>query len=118
MTVYKPDNTVRFTEPLTSGNATGSSWPEQIASHTESKGVLDPKIQRGDRVVFTDATRPACPGCRGNMNNAAATKNITIEYNWNNGKGKSGQWKTDPEKARRSIAARTRSAARRVGKGC
>lgn len=52
------------------------------------------------------------------MNNAAATKNITIEYNWNNGKGKSGQWKTDPEKARRSIAARTRSAARRVGKGC
>lgn len=50
------------------------SWPEQITSHTESKGIKDPRIQRGDRVVFTEATLPPCKGCKGNMNMAAANK--------------------------------------------
>lgn len=80
MTVYSETGDVRFTEHLKSGGATGKSWPEQIASHTESKGIGDPRIQRGDRVVFTEASRPPCPGCKGKMNNAAANKKLNIEY--------------------------------------
>ncbi|NTY35915.1 RHS repeat-associated core domain-containing protein [Burkholderia diffusa] len=106
MTVYAPDGTMRFTEALKSGGATGTSWPEQIASHTESKGIIDPRIQSGDRVVFTDATLPPCSGCRGNMNVAAASKNLTVEYHWADGKGQSGSWFTDADKGAKAVARR------------
>ncbi|WP_211470338.1 RHS repeat-associated core domain-containing protein [Collimonas humicola] len=106
MTVYAPDGSTRFTEPLTSGGATGPSWPEQIASHTESKGVRDPRIKTGDRVVFTNATMTPCSGCRGNMNDASVAQRLDIEYYWNDGNGKSGIWKTDPKKAEKAVNAR------------
>jgi RHS repeat-associated protein len=115
MTVYDPEGNVRFSDDLRSGGATGTSWPEQIASHTESKGVLDPRIQPGDRVVFTDATLPPCYGCRGNMNDAAAAKNLNIEYHWNKDGAPQRPWKTNPEKAAKAIRNRNR---RKSNAGC
>jgi hypothetical protein len=109
MTVYDSDGNIRFSEHLKSGGATGTSWPEQIASHTESKGIADPRIQSGDRVVFSDASKAPCNGCKGNMNNASAAKNLSIEYYWRDKKGKLRKWVTYPEKARLSIFRRNRT---------
>ncbi len=116
ITVYAPDGSVRYSEPLVSGGATGRSWPEQIASHTESKSIRDPRIQPGDRVVYTEASLPACSGCRGNMNNAAAEKGLSIEYYWSDGDGKSGSWTTNAEAAQKAVDARNRRNARKAAK--
>ena len=106
MSVFSSDGTLRFAEELRSGGATGRSWPAQIASHTESKGVNDPRIQCGDRLVFENATLPPCPGCRGNMNNMAAAKGLVINYSWTDSDGKSGTWSTNPKKASKAIKSR------------
>ncbi|WCM98319.1 DUF6531 domain-containing protein [Acidovorax sp. GBBC 1281] len=120
ITVYAPDGSIRYSEPLVSGGATGPSWPEQIASHTESKSIIDPRIKPGDRVVYTDASLPACSGCKGNMNNAAAAKGLNIEYHWTDADGNSGSWRTNTKAARKAVNARNRRNARkaaRVAKG-
>ncbi|WCM93954.1 DUF6531 domain-containing protein [Acidovorax sp. NCPPB 2350] len=116
ITVYAPDGSIRYSEPLVSGGATGPSWPEQIASHTESKSIGDPRIQPGDRVVYTDASLPACSGCKGNMNNAAAAKGLNIEYRWTDADGNSGTWKTNTKSATKAVNARNRRNAKKAAR--
>jgi hypothetical protein len=117
MTVFDSDGTKRFSEKLTSGGATGRSWPEQISSHTESKGIRDSRIQTGDRVVFTDGKLRPCNGCRGNLNDAAVAKKLDIEYHWSDPKtGRLRSWFTTPKKAAKTIARRLGRLGR-LGKG-
>ncbi|MDA8455335.1 DUF6531 domain-containing protein [Acidovorax sp. GBBC 3334] len=116
ITVYAPDGTIRYSEPLVSGGATGPSWPEQIASHTESKSIIDARIQPGDKVVYTNASLPACSGCKGNMNNAAAAKGLNIEYHWTDADGNSGSWRTNTKTAKKAVNARNRRNAKKAAR--
>ena len=105
---------------LASGGGEGKGslpWPEQILLHTEAKGLRDPRIRQGNKVVFTNATRPPCPGCKGHMNNAAAALDLVIEYFWQDEDGQKHSWKTDPKKAKKAVARRQRRAKKNPG-GC
>lgn len=66
ITVYDSKGNIRYgPEHVVSGGAQGTSWPQQIASHTESKSIIDPRIQPGDHIVYSNATKPARPAVRG-----------------------------------------------------
>ncbi|RZS76780.1 RHS repeat-associated protein [Phyllobacterium myrsinacearum] len=111
ISVYDSKGDLRYTEALKSGGTNPGrtlSWPEQIMTHTESASIFNERIQPGDRVIYTEARLPPCFGCRGNMNDAAVNKNISIEYNWVDKNGVAHQWKTDPQKAAKALAKRER----------